>query len=357
LARRPEIVKPLVSIQYLRAAAALAVAVYHASQWRPGHLIDIGRAGVDVFFVISGVIMWKVTADTERRPRAFVWRRVTRVAPLYWLITLVLTAVALVWPDFLDNVHPAAGHVLLSLAFIPHMDPKGLPFPLYGPGWSLNYEAFFYLLFAAALLAPRARQARLVCGGLAFTVVIGLLLGDPVYQLGANPMLLQFAAGVAIARLEESGALPGRAGGWVLIGAGFAGFAASVLPGLFSELWRPFVWGVPAALIVAGALAVEKAGAARPVPALLVLGEASYALYLTHEPAQALVGHAIGAANPWLFYPLALAATLAAGLACHIWIERPLTRGARGLLRPARAAGGRTGPDRSPPSPSPAGTV
>src|SRR5580698_6430940 len=64
-------VKPLVSIQYLRALAALAVAVYHASQWRPGHLIDLGRAGVDVFFVISGVIMWKVTGAAEHAPGVF----------------------------------------------------------------------------------------------------------------------------------------------------------------------------------------------------------------------------------------------------------------------------------------------
>ena len=349
--------KPLLSIQYLRAAAALAVAVYHASQWRPGHLIDVGRGGVDVFFVISGVIMWKVTAGAEHAPGVFVWRRVTRVAPLYWLVTLALTGVALVWPGFLDNVHPDAGHVLLSLAFVPHMDPKGLPFPLYGPGWSLNCEAFFYLLFAAVLWAPRARQALLVCGGLAFTVVVGVVLGDPIYQLGANPMLLQFAAGVAIASLQERGALPGRRGGWLLIACSLAGFAASVLPGLFTELWRPFIWGVPAALLVAGALAVETHGGVPAVPALLLLGEASYALYLTHEPAQAIVGHALGANNPWLFYPLALSATLLAGLACHRRVERPLTAWARSLVRPARAVDGRTGPDQSPPSRSPAGTA
>ena len=349
--------KPLVSIQYLRALAALAVAVYHASQWLPGQVFDLGRGGVDIFLIISGVIMWKVTGAAERAPGTFVWRRITRVAPLYWLVTLVLTGVALVWPGFLDNVHPVASHVLLSLAFIPHMDPKGLPFPLYGPGWSLNYEAFFYLLFAAVLVAPRRWQARLICGALAFTVFLGLLLDDPVYQLGANPMLLQFAAGVVIARLQESGALPGRRGGWLLIAFGTAGFAASVLPGLFSELWRPFIWGLPAALLVAGVLAVEMDGGVPKSPALLALGEASYALYLTHEPAQAMVGHALGSSNPWLFYPLAFAATLTVGLACHLWIERPLTVWARALVRPARGLDERTGPGRSPPSRSPAGTA
>jgi len=88
-----------------------------------------------------------------------------------------------------------------------------------------------------------------------------------------------------------------------------------------------------------------------------VLGEASYALYLTHEPAQAIIGHTLGAENAWLFFPLALSATLAAGLACHWWIERPLTAWVRMLVRPERGEGGRTEPDRSPPSQSPAGTA
>jgi len=351
-------VKPLVSIQYLRAAAALAVVVYHASQWGLG-VIDIGRAGVDLFFVISGVIMWKVTGAREGSPAAFVWRRLTRVAPLYWLVTLILTGVALVWPDFLANVHPAVGHVLLSLAFIPHFDPKGLPFPLYAPGWSLNYEAFFYLLFAAVLFAPRRRQAAMVCGALFLVVAAGFILDDPIYQLGANPMLFQFAAGVAIANLSEMNGLPGRRGGWLLITAGVAGLAVPAALGVFSEFWRPFLWGAPAALIVAGAMAIEGDGGVPHVPVLVALGEASYALYLIHEPAEAVIGHTLGTTNPWLFYPVAVTAALGAGLACHRWIERPLTAWMRSFaLRPrGDCADGRTMPDRSPPSPSRAGRV
>jgi exopolysaccharide production protein ExoZ len=351
--------KTLFSIQYLRAAAALAVVVYHATQWGGG-VLDIGRAGVDVFFVVSGVIMWRVTGQAEASPGKFVWRRFTRVAPFYWLITLILTAVAVVWPDFLDNVHPQTGHVLLSMAFIPHMDPKGLPFPLYGPGWSLNYEAFFYLLFGAALFAPRRRQAAIVCGALAATIAMGFLLADPVYQLGANPMLLQFVAGVAIANLAEMRMLPGRKGGWGLILLGLFGLAVPAALGIFSEFWRPFLWGVPAGLIVAGAMSIEGDGGAPDWPALVALGDASYAIYLVHEPAQALIAHTIGWSQLWLFRPIAILAAVAAGLACHRWVEWPMSawlRKAPGRLPWPASAGGRTEPDRSPPSPSRAETA
>ncbi|HEY5290264.1 MAG TPA: acyltransferase [Caulobacteraceae bacterium] len=349
--------KPLLSIQYLRAAAALGVVGYHAAQWRSGGF-DVGRAGVDLFFVISGVIMWKVTGTNEGSPSAFVWRRFTRVAPFYWLVTLAMTGVALAWPMVLANIHPAVGHVFLSLAFIPHLDPKGLPFPLLAPGWSLNYEAIFYLVFAAALFAPRRRQAAFVCGGLFLIVAAGFILDDPIYILGANPMLFQFAAGVAIANLAEMGALPGRRGGWGLIALGIAALALPAMLGLFSEFWRPFIWGIPAALIVAGALAVEDDGGTPRLLALAALGDASYALYLIHEPAEALVGHVLGAAPAWLFYPTAIATSVAAALACHRWIERPLTAWARSVFRPGRgSADGRTEPGRSPPSPSRAGKV
>nr|MBA3812498.1 acyltransferase [Caulobacteraceae bacterium] len=102
--------KRLASIQYLRGLAALAVVGYHAGQWREGGF-EVGRAGVDVFFVISGVIIWRVTAGRDVPPLAFLWRRLTRVAPLYWLLTLAVAAVAAVWPGFLANVRPGWTHL------------------------------------------------------------------------------------------------------------------------------------------------------------------------------------------------------------------------------------------------------
>src|ERR1700678_3437262 len=199
----------LLSIQALRALAALAVVAYHALQWDRGGF-EVGRAGVDVFFVISGFIMWHVTSGRNVAPGAFLWRRFTRVAPLYWLATLGVLGVALVWPGFLPEVRPGWRHLALSLAFIPHLDPRGLPFPTLPPGWTLDYEAVFYTIFAAALLGPRAWRGRTVIGALLAVVAFGFLLADPFYYLGANPMLLQFAAGVGVGWASEHGLAPSR---------------------------------------------------------------------------------------------------------------------------------------------------
>jgi exopolysaccharide production protein ExoZ len=318
------------------------VVAYHALQWADGGF-DVGRAGVDVFFVISGFIMWRVTSQRgvggrDVAPGAFLWRRVTRVAPLYWIATLGVLAVALVWPAFLPEVRPGWSHLLLSLAFVPHLDPRGLPFPTLPPGWTLDYEAAFYLIFAAALAGPRGWRGRLVFGGLTALTAFGFLVPEPFYYLGANPMLLQFAAGVALGIVVEHDLLPPRYVGILMILAALGLWTAVEAGGLFTELWRPLLWGAPAALTVAGALTLELGGGvskrgpppSRPARAVettvRVLGDGSYAIYILHLPATALVAHTLGWSHPWLFLTVSLAASIAAGLAGRAFVEKPLLR-------------------------------
>jgi exopolysaccharide production protein ExoZ len=327
--RAPPSTKTLLSIQYLRAAAALAVVLFHALQWESGGF-EVGQAGVDVFFVISGVIMWWVTAHRGVGPGPFLWRRLTRVAPLYWLATLGVAAWALVSPSFLPEVLVGWRHLALSLAFIPHFDPRGRPFPLLPPGWTLTYEAAFYLVFAGALLGPRRWRAPAITVVLLAIVAAGFLLSDPAYILGANPMLLEFAAGVWLGKLYETGGLPGRAWGLVLAALGVGIFTILEVIGFINELWRPLLWGVPAALIVAGALSFEARGRVIRSSVLKILGDASYAIYLVHLPATALIAHTLGYGRPWLFIPAAMAASIAAGLICRAWVEKPLLALLRG---------------------------
>ena len=320
-------VAPFVSIQHLRALAALSVAAYHALQWSGGGF-DVGRAGVDVFFVISGVVMWTSTAGRAISPLRFLQRRAVRLAPPYWIATLVIASTAWVWPAFLPQILPGVAHLVKSLAFIPHFDPRGLPFPTLPLGWSLDYEAIFYVVFAGALFTPEAWRSRLVTGVLMGIVAIGFLADDPLYILGANPMLLQFAAGVWLGVGATSRALPSRSGGWILIAVAAALWLLVQSTGLFREFWRPFEWGVPAAMLVAGVMAVERHGVWPKFPILERLGDASYSLYLWHPAVIALTAHVVGVRFIG-FAPLALVLSALAGLASYAWIERPLLRALR----------------------------
>ncbi|HEV2365680.1 MAG TPA: acyltransferase [Caulobacteraceae bacterium] len=315
----------ILSVQYLRGAAALLVVFYHVLQWRSGGF-EIGRCGVDIFFVISGFIMWRITSEgDEARPGLFLWRRATRIVPAYWVATLTLAAIALAWPAFLPKVKPQPEHMLLSLAFIPHLDPSGLPFPLLAPGWTLSYEAGFYLIFAAALLTPRRLRAGIVIAALGFIVVAGIALNDPVYVLGANPLVLEFAFGLLIGVLAEARLAPGPGLSAALFIIGAAALAICGLAGWRSEAWRFLVWGVPAAAVVAGAIGLESRHGAPRIGLLLGLGDASYSIYLFHPIAVAAAARAIG---EWkaLFIPAGLAAAVLAGLAGRVLIEKPAMR-------------------------------
>jgi exopolysaccharide production protein ExoZ len=280
--------------------------------------------------VISGYVIWTVGTGPEASPGVFFWRRLTRVAPAYWLATGLVIALAAAWPRLLPQVSLSPRHIALSLAFIQHTDPKGLVFPVLPPGWSLDYEAVFYSLFALVLFAPERWHFRLIVGGLTAVMLFGFL-DPPAYELGANPMMLQFAAGVWLARRAARGLAPTPRTGALLLGGSVLLLAAMWLTGLRSDLLRPLLWGVPAAMIVAGALALEPLVARRAPRLLLQLGDASYAVYLCHFVTVALAAATLGAGRPWLFVPAAVALSLGAGLAFHAWIERPLIRAARAL--------------------------
>lgn len=310
------------SIQHLRGFAALSVVLFHACQWSQ---IDFatGQAGVDVFFVISGFVMWMATTGEPVRPLAFLKRRVVRVVPLYWLITLALAAGVLLFPARFPDLSVTPGHLALSMAFIQHMNPAGYPFPLLAPGWTLNYEAVFYLAFAGLLWLPEAR--RLVA--LTFALMVLAFAGfawPPAYQMLLNPLFLEFLGGVWLARMVQTRLLPDRSIGWMLLGAGIGLFVVIQLVNMDWDLWRPMVWGAPAMMLVTGAVSIEADGGWKPIPGLRALGDASYSTYLIHPLAIGALAMTIGAWNPWIFIPLAIIVAVVSGLVCWHLVERPM---------------------------------
>ena len=86
-ARAPRTMKTITSIQYLRALACIAVVVFHATE-DLGGAFNIGQTGVDLFFVLSGLL---VTQAWLRTPTwsAYLRRRAWRVIPAYY-VTLLL---------------------------------------------------------------------------------------------------------------------------------------------------------------------------------------------------------------------------------------------------------------------------
>ena len=327
------------SIQFLRGVAAVGVLVFHGAS-RAGGSFGVGAAGVDIFFVISGFIMWVVTCRKPPTPGQFLARRAERIVPLYWLITLVTAATAILAPSALPAMRPTASHVAQSLFFVPHRDPTGLIVPLIVPGWTLNYEIFFYLLFAATLMAPARWRAWLVSGVLAALVALRPL-GDTANAAWAtytDPILLEFAAGLWLGWAWSAERLPGRGPAILLMGLGVAGLAATAISGVDVSGARVLLWGVPAIALVTGAVSFERHGAIPRWRGLEAIGDASYSIYLVHGLAISAVVRLMrgSSAPPAVVFVAAVLGGVLGGMISYYGLERPLTRLLKGVLTTPR---------------------
>lgn len=340
------------SIQLLRGLAALAVAVAHlhavenrlAGEQLLGPWALAGFGGVDLFFVISGFVMVWTTRAAQGQARAvpgFVFARLSRIYPLWWLVCGALVAVWMVRPEWVyASHHTAAPDIVRSMLLLPAQT-----LPLHAVGWTLIHELWFYLVFAVLLLAP-PRWLPVLLGLWAGAVAVAALLlptpVSPVLALVRHPLTLEFILGAAVGLLASRGVWPAPR---LLIQAGviwmvLAALAARTEAGsLFAqEWWRVFAFGLPSALLVWGLAGAELAGWRAPRFGVR-LGDWSYALYLVHVPVFAALGRLAapvsnaGPLDSLVLLPAALVAAVAAAAILHIGFERPVLKAAARVRR------------------------
>ncbi len=327
----------LIGIQYLRAIAVLMVVWTHARHQFPAFEsllpFDHGANGVDLFFVISGFIMVHTTHGKSLTPRQFMVKRLTRIVPLYWLATLLIAAVALVMPSALKSTVLQGDHLLASLAFLAWPSPSmpGEYWPVLIPGWSINLEMYFYLLFSATLLLKQAWRVP------ALAVLIGTasvaLPHDRATPLSfyADPIVFEFVAGALLGELVSRGqGIRQRSIAWATVAAGVLYWMAANELGAPSRLVGA---GVAATLLVWGVCHLE-IRAPSGLNWLLKVGNASYSVYLTHVFTLAILRTVWnktpalpkeGPLGAWLFVLTGLTASAVVGYVAYRWVEDPLT--------------------------------
>ena len=344
----------IVSIQYLRAGAALLVVFYHAlyqiKEYQglfEGGIWRFGSAGVDIFFLISGFIMWVTTATRHTTPVGFMKNRIIRIVPMYWIVTLGLFTLSSILPNAIMIVDTTPGHLARSLLFIPHADPAQPEriWPLLLTGWTLNYEMFFYGIFACALLLPRRFMLPMVFAvfsALTLTGFSGMAHG-PAASFWTESIIMEFAAGMLIGHLYLRGRLSfsGPVSVALVVVGGILLVAAT--PWAVPQT-RLLAWGLPAFMIVIGALSLESYRTPRGKGVLELLGDASYSIYLTHIVtlgALRTFWNMAGLTKPGLpaavtFICVAMLVCTVVGVAAYAGVEAPITRAARRLRLGAR---------------------
>jgi exopolysaccharide production protein ExoZ len=351
----------LIGVQYLRAVAALMVVYLHALEQIPAYAPLLRRLsgnahmanGVDLFFVISGFIM--VATSSRASPGDFAIRRIIRIVPLYWCLTLALLILALWRPDLLRTTVLSAEYLAKSLLFIPYPNPgqNGRLLPLLVPGWTLNLEMFFYVIFTGMLFLPRNR--RVVATTVVFVIIVwcapllGHATSHPEIGFFGDFRLFEFLFGMIIGeaflrglpRLPKTIAWGTTLGGLLML---FLGLPFLALP--LGSLQQVLIENaLPAAVVVFGTLLLEPILRRRPWPFLALLGDASYSMYVSHV---FLLGVArtiwartglewISAPYAIAFGMLSLILTVIGTLIVYRWLEIPILRELQGLYRRRRS--------------------
>ncbi len=320
----------LLNVQVLRAYGAFAVAFYHTDfVFNIGLGRPIGSFGVGIFFVISGFMM-AVICDTD--PRHFLARRIARIVPLYWLLTMALFLFGTVAPGLLGGTSVDAVYLVKSLFFIPYLN-HGTYFPILFLGWSLNYEMYFYILIAMALAISK-RNALLLASGWMIAILLILQIWRPKNALMfyGHPIILLFVIGILCYFIYR--AVPGERilkNQGLLVGSGVAAtlvmlVAAITLIGPPNAL----IVGFTSSVLVLSAVLLDKVGASIRWKFLILLGDASYVMYLIHpyceQPLNKIAARVFPLLNTKTLVgmPVGLGITIVASIVLYRWLDNPL---------------------------------
>jgi len=336
-AQAPPYMNKLQSLTVLRAVAATTVIYFHIMA-PTGH--TFGEFGVDVFFVLSGFVIALVLDNPRMTAQRFFADRIARIVPLYWVLTFGVFAGTLIAPSLFNSTTSACGNLLKSLLFIPYRKESGQIFPMLFVGWTLNYEMMFYVAAVISAILMR-RHVLLSASALIFLIFCAAKASGShgaIADFYSYQRMFEFPLGLVAFRFWKLGVRikPALAGGMAV--AAYAFMAYVSWNGLADAPLLYF--GVPAFLLVTCSLSLEsKMGSGPLTQGAIFVGDASYAVYLSHpycvEAARKLLPRAIDgfeATSPVGVAAIIIAAT-AVGGALYWFVDRPLHTSARRLLQ------------------------
>ena len=273
------------SIQILRGLAALSVVYFHIT------IVDrsiiflpiFGSYGVDIFFVISGFVMSLIVFNGEK-PKDFALNRIARIVPLYWILTTALLLLTAIKPNLLNSTTFNLINYAKSLLFIPYFKENGALNPLLAVGWTLNYEMLFYLCIFISLIISKKFYAILTISILSLLFLFSPYIDNKTLSaFFSEKLIFEFIFGMISFQLYSiiksktvSLYIPITI---FLLSLIFMSIAESY--GLENRLWA---FGIPSVCVLISFLMLEKIINVKNkfIIFFLVIGDASYAIYLSH---------------------------------------------------------------------------
>ncbi len=262
----------IANIQVMRGLAALAVTFFHVAgtqkkegfdTWVFSPFRDWGSWGVDLFFIISGYVMVVSLHRNTQSPRQFLIKRFIRIYPLYFSLTVLFCSIAIVTPRLFSSFSFEFDWFVASLTMTSGL--LGFGEPILGQGWTLEFEALFYLLIAVVIFFRQNKRLEFLTS----LLLLGLCL------FGVNTLILEFCFGMLVARFREEVEKLHHFRLLII----WLGVISLLLQSSYMFEWIPrFISsGIPCLLLFLGFTLIK------PIKnkSLLYLGEISYSIYLT----------------------------------------------------------------------------
>ncbi|WP_397458226.1 acyltransferase family protein [Pseudomonas asplenii] len=337
----------LYSLQGLRGAAVVGVVLFHMAavelKYAGGDvllpaLVEFFQLGVDLFFVISGFVMVIVTRgrfQDKVQFQRFLFNRVSRIYPNYWLYFFITLAVYLAAPALVNSSH-GGSNLWLSFLLLPNERVL-----LVMVAWSLVFELWFYLVFSV-LLAFRERWLPLLLLAWALALLLFNLLDSwqhyaPALKIILHPYALEFIVGSALALFfygSHSAKVPTPLV-WLLLWTSLlVGFPLIYHYRLFQDegLARMLVVGLVFGSLILSLVLLERRQRIRVPTPLVFTGDMSYTIYLSHLLVLGVVGRAWQVLGKWpfslldnlLFLVLMMTAVLCYGWVGYSFFEKPV---------------------------------
>ena len=339
----------IVSIQLMRAVAALSVVYVHCAANVCG-LPQAGAFGVDIFFVISGfVIAYVVSHGGDNKE--FLVKRFIRIEPTYLLTTVTVILATIYFPAAIKTTKISFLGFIKSLLFIP--DSENMGRPILPQGWSLNYEMFFYVvMYLCVLFVKNKRYLTLACAStlVAFSIARSFCNTKSfILNYYDASLLFEFIYGIALYHVYAALLKKHKLGITVncsvktiilttlaLLSYGFL-FYCEVGRRLWS-LSRGISIGIPALVLVSAVLFLEEEiyrNHNRILQLFVECGEASYVIYLIHYHIVAFLTRTVFdrvlGTDCEIIYEsvkviIIFSLTITAGILIHRFIDMPIQR-------------------------------
>lgn len=342
----------LESIQVIRGIAAILVLLFHASylvQYRLGYNLTpyfwFGYSGVDIFFVLSGFIIFYTTSNHTTRSTFFL-RRLLRIYPMYWMAIFLVLVIAYSSQALHLGSDSSISNAVTDASFFSKLGtflliPKSSD--IIKISWTLSYEMAFYSLFAIFFFYSKNLFIAILMLWATLSLVTAFYFkmdyaqpDNPMIAM-INPIMIEFifGCGIAILCLKYKNIFSNRKLTWLfflLMSIGIISYISSVMlvTHEFTKLAstnqysRFIIYGMPAAIIIFSSIYL-------PISYfkwLTFLGDASYSIYLFHYPimgvmAKLMIALGMTSTNLIGFMAITLVTTTICCL-LYLLIEKPL---------------------------------